>query len=59
MVLAQAAGESALTKYRRDPVSTIQKIPRCMELLKFVISERYLNARRQMGLTLSQQGADR
>jgi hypothetical protein len=48
-----------LKKYGQDPRDTLIKIPRCMELLRFALSKKYLDARRKVGLTVRDDGAGR
>ncbi len=59
LIIEESAGEMGTKKFREDPAATIRKVPRCLELLRFALSEDYLAARRKIGLNVQSQGGGR
>jgi tetratricopeptide (TPR) repeat protein len=59
LIVEECAGSDGLQKYAEDPSATIRKIPRCLELLRFALSEEYLAARRKIGLNIKDSGGGR
>jgi tetratricopeptide (TPR) repeat protein len=59
LIIEEVAGSSGLKKYRENPRDTLTKVPRCMEILRFALSKKYLDARRKVGLTVRNGGAGR
>ena len=56
-IVEEEAGEKGLKSFNRDPGETVMKIPRCRELLRFMLSGEYLAARNQLNLRVSEPGA--
>ncbi len=59
LIVEETTGKEGLKKFRANPEATLLKIPRCLELIRFAISKRYLDARRQVGLKVLPQGDKR
>ncbi|MDJ0763918.1 MAG: hypothetical protein QNJ97_13135 [Myxococcota bacterium] len=55
-IVEEEAGTRGLQKLDENAGATILEIPRCTELLRFALSEAYLEARRQVGLTIPKAG---
>ncbi|MCP4602915.1 MAG: hypothetical protein GY847_20765 [Proteobacteria bacterium] len=58
-IVEESEGKEGLRKLAEDPGATINKLPRCRELLKFALSQDYLTARRQVGLEVQLKGDER
>ncbi|MCP4679554.1 MAG: hypothetical protein GY854_29500 [Deltaproteobacteria bacterium] len=56
LIVEESSGNIGLKKFTEDPGSTISKLPRCRELLRFALSADYLVARRQIGLKVLSEG---
>ena len=48
IVVAESAGEFGLKKLAEDPASTIKRIERAHELMRFALSAEYLAVRRKL-----------
>ncbi len=59
LIVEETLGQTGLEQFQADPGATLLKIPRCVELIRFALSKRYLDARRQVGLKVISEGEKR
>jgi hypothetical protein len=59
LIVEEVGGSSGVKKLKESPRDTLLKIPRCVELLRFALSGKYLDARRKIGLSVRNDGATR
>jgi tetratricopeptide (TPR) repeat protein len=55
-IVEETLGPAGLTRMAEDPGATLYKVPRCLELLRFAMSDDYLVARQKLGLEVRDEG---